>query len=344
MNEHGHATTWQDGQNARIVVVVVSYNTRVLLDACLASLYMGSASGNDDLAVVVVDNGSRDGSADLVRARYPRALLLQMEENAGFARASNVGMRAGRGRYYVLLNSDTVVLDGALQRLAAFLDEHRQYAVAGPLLLNPDGTVQTSCFSFTSVSDIFFEQSGLTAAFPRSRVFNRRGIGDFDRSGARAVDWVSGACIMVRQEALEAAGLLDESFFMYGEELDWCYRMHQRGLQAVFVPEARVVHVGRASSLHAPGEFAPRAVAGRLRYFRKHHGEGAVLAVRALMVMGMALRIVLLPARSLWRRRSMGSELAWYRGLLRGALAPLTSAHGAAGGPAQGQPRGEKRQ
>lgn len=313
-----------EAQGNGISVVVVSFNTRALLDACLESLAAHDVSG-DELDVIVVDNGSQDGSAELVRDAYPRARLLQMGGNAGFARASNAGIRASRGRYIVLLNSDTVVHNRALHELAAFLEQHTEYAAAGPLLLNPDGSMQTSCFSFTTVLDILFEQAGLTAIFPHSGVFNRRGLGDFDRSTVRAVDWVSGACLMVRRSVLATVGLLDEGFFMYGEELDWCYRMRQHGLRTAFYPHARVVHVGRASSLHAPGELAPRAVAGRLRYFQKHHGAGAVLAVRVLMALGMASRIALLPLRALWRGRRMGPELSWYCGLLRGALAPTAA-------------------
>ncbi len=252
-------------------VILLSYNTREFTEGALRTVL--EAAVGLAVEVFVVDNGSRDGSAAMVRARYPQARVLEMHDNVGFARASNAGIVESTGRYVVLLNSDTVLHDGALQRLAAFLDEHSEFAAAGPLLLNPDGSVQESCFSFTTVRDILFEQAGLTALFPRSGVFNRRGLGDFDRTTARAVDWVSGACLMVRRSALDRVGLLDHAFFMYGEELDWCYRMRQAGMRVAFYPGARVTHVGRASSMHAPGELAPRAVAGRLRYFCKHHAQ-----------------------------------------------------------------------
>ena len=306
-------------------VVIVSYNTRCLLDACLSSVFEAgglSASGDGQarLEVVVVDNGSHDGSADMVRLRYPQAHLIALTDNVGFARGSNAGMRASKGRYLLLLNSDTVVLDQALARMVSFLDDHPQFAAIGPLLLNPDGSVQTSCFSFTTVTDILFESIGLTALFPRSPLFNRRGLGGFDRAAVREVDWLSGACLMVRRDVLTSVGLLDEDFFMYGEELDWCYRMKQAGLRVAFFPGARVIHHGRGSSLRARGELAPRALAGRLRYFRKHHGRGAVLAVRLLTVVGMSLRLLLLPLRTLARRGNAAGDFAWYWGLLRAAL------------------------
>jgi hypothetical protein len=188
--------------------------------------------------------------------------------------------------------------------------------------LNPDGSIQASCFAFTTVRDILFESLGLTALFPHSPLFNRRGLGGFDRQTEREVDWVSGACLMVRRAVLEPVGLLDEGFFMYGEELDWCRRMKQAGRRVVFFPGARVVHVGRSSSRHARGELAPRALAGRLRYMRKYHDERAVLAVRALTVVGMILRLAALPVRTLFGRSNGRADLDWYVGLLRAAIAP----------------------
>ncbi len=306
-------------------VVIVSYNTRDLLDGCLASLFEAGglstpANGPARLEVVVVDNASHDGSADMVRRCYPQVRLITLTDNVGFARGSNEGMRASTGRYILLLNSDTLVLDQALARMVSFLDDHPQFAAIGPLLLNADGTVQTSCFAFTNVTDILFESIGLTALFPHSPLFNRRGLGGFDRSVVREVDWLSGACLMVRREILARVGLLDEGFFMYGEELDWCYRMKQAGLRVAFFPGARVIHYGRGSSMGARGRLAPRALAGRLRYFRKHHGRGAVLAVRLLTVVGMSLRLLLLPLRALARQGNAASDFVWYWGLLRAAV------------------------
>ncbi len=298
-----------------VSVVIVGYNTRDLLDACLVSIDEPSAE------IIVVDNGSSDGTVDLVRAHHVRCQLVEMGENTGFARASNTGMRLARGRYVLLLNSDTVVLEHAVSGMALFLDSHPQFAAVGPLLLNGDGTIQTSCFAFTTVRDVLFEQLGLTALFSRSSFFNRRGLGGFDRAGVRAVDWVSGACLMARRDVLERVGLLDEGFFMYGEELDWCVRMKQAALQVAFYPGARVMHYGRASSSRRRGELAPQALAGRLRYFARHHGPRAVLAVRLLTVAGMSLRLLTMPLRALFRPRTARPYFEWCWGLLWAAIA-----------------------
>jgi hypothetical protein len=304
-------------------VIVVSYNTRDLLDSCLASTEpetRGLKPAALSTEIIVVDNGSTDGSIDMVRAYYPRVHLIEMGENTGFARATNAGIRASMGRYLMLLNSDTVILDRALADMVSFMDAHPDLAAAGPLLLNTDGTIQTSCFAFTTVGDMLFESLGLTALFPNSPLFNRRGLGGFDRRSVREVDWVSGACLVVRRSATDSVGLLDEGFFMYGEELDWCYRMKQAGLRVAFFPAARVVHHGRASSARARGVLAPRALAGRLRYFRKHHGPGSVAAVRALMAIGMSLRLFALPLKALLRRGDLRADLDWYWGMLKACL------------------------
>ena len=292
----------------------MSYNTRDLLDACLASIDERAAE------IIVVDNGSNDGSVELVRTRHAHCRIVEMGENSGFARASNSGMRLAGGRYVLLLNSDTVVLEHAVSAMAAFLDAHPQFAALGPRLLNGDGTPQTSCFAFTTVRDILFEQLGLTALFPGSSFFNRRGLGGFDRASVRAVDWVSGACLMARRAVLERVGLLDEGFFMYGEELDWCVRMKRAGMQVAFYPGARVVHYGRASSSRRRGELAPRALAGRLRYFGKYYGPRAVLAVRLLTVAGMSLRLLLSPLLALLRPATARAYRQWCWGLLLAAI------------------------
>lgn len=315
-------------------IVVVSHNTRDLLDACLTALAQNSAAISCE--VIVVDNASADGSPAMVRGRHPYVRVIEMGINAGFARGSNAGMRAAGGRYILLLNSDTLVLDQAPSQMLSFMEDHAEWAALGPLLLNTDGSIQPSCFAFTTVRDVLFESLGLTALFPASRLFNRRGLGGFDRRRVRQVDWVSGACLLVRRPVIEQIGLLDESFFMYGEELDWCYRMKQSGMPVAFFPGARVVHHGRASSIGARGLLAPRALAGRLRYFSKHHGPGAVLAVRACTVVGMALRLLalpltqlltMLPLRTQRRRGRTGDLLQWYWGMLRAAVRGVNESH-----------------
>ncbi len=320
--------TTQPAAAVDVSVIVVSFNTRAMLDACLTSVVQREpqraygAAHTMATEIIVVDNGSSDGSVEMARTRYADVHVVEMGRNVGFARACNAGIRASNGRYVVLLNSDTVVLDHALDRLACFLDGHPEIAVAGPKLLNSDSSLQASCFAFTTVRDVAFEQLGLTALFANSPFFNRRGLGGFDRTTVREVDWVSGACLMARRSAVDRAGMLDEGFFMYGEELDWCLRMKQASLRVAFYPGAMVIHHGRGSSMRARSELAPRALAGRLRYFRKHHGALSAVAVRILTVIGMSLRLISLPLQAIVHPAAARAKLPWYVGLLRAALSP----------------------
>jgi N-acetylglucosaminyl-diphospho-decaprenol L-rhamnosyltransferase len=299
-------------------IVIVSYNTRDLLDACLASVFQSWRG--EGLEVIVVDNASTDDSLALLRLRYPAVILFEEATNAGFARACNDGLRASHGRYVMLLNSDTLALDDALPRVVSFLDANPIYAACGPRLVNRDGSVQSSGYLFTTLADILWESLGLTRSFPNSPLFNRRGLGGADLSDTREVDWVSGACLAVRREVMDDVGLLDDGFFMYDEDVDWCYRMKEAGLRVVFYPKAAIMHYGRASIVQTGGDVAPRVVASRVRYFRKHHGPGAVLGLRLLSALGMALRLAALPLRVLSGRRSAGHDARFYWAYLWASL------------------------
>jgi GT2 family glycosyltransferase len=299
-------------------VVIVSYNTRDLLDACLDAVFR--SWGGEGLEVIVVDNASSDDSVAMVRAHLPAAMVIEEAGNAGFARACNDGLRASRGRYVMLLNSDTLALDDALPQIVSFLDAHPDCAVCGPRLLNRDGSRQSSGYLFTNLADILWESLGLTRSFPNSPIFNRRGQGSSDLDQTREVDWVSGACLAARRQAIDHVGLLDEGFFMYDEDVDWCRRMKQAGLKVYLCPDARIVHYGRASIVQTAGTVAPQVVASRVRYFRKYHGPGSTLVLRLLSALGMALRLAALPFRTLGGRPNAGADARFYWAYLWAAL------------------------
>jgi len=313
-------------------IVIVSYNTRDLLDACLGSVLQDMGEEVQEaqdtpprLEVIVVDNGSSDGSVEMVRSSYPHVRLLEMGRNTGFARGSNEGIRVSTGRYIMLLNSDTVVQRHALSHIITFLDEHPEWAAAGPRLLNRDGTVQLSCFAFPTVWDIICESLWLMQIFPHFAVFNHLGLGGFDHATTREVDWVSGACLVVRRSVVERVGLLDEGYFMYGEELDWCRRIKQAGLRIVFFPGAEVVHYGRSSSESMRVRIGRLAMSGRLCYFEKYHGARAVCAVRVMTVVGLLLRLLAAPLWCLLRPKSAHSNLRWYWGMFAAVLTTRTT-------------------
>ncbi len=290
-------------------IIIVSYNTRDYLRDCLRSLIAQDV----EMEVVVVDNGSRDGSAVLVRDEFPRVRLIETGANLGFARANNLGMEEARGESVLLLNSDTVVKLGALKALAQFLDTHPDAAAVGPRLLNADGSRQLACYRFPSPGRAFRDQLFLTALLA-----NHPRWGDYRRwahDSVRAVDFVIGAALLVRRAAIDQIGLLDEGFFMYAEETDWCYRMHQAGWKVYFTPEAEVVHYGGGSGKTLAAQVFAEFSGSQSRFYRKHYGRRGAMALRISLILGALLRIPLYSAVVLFsasrRRKTMTTLQTW---------------------------------
>ncbi|NLE76178.1 MAG: glycosyltransferase family 2 protein [Chloroflexi bacterium] len=281
-----------------ISVLVVNWNTADLLPQCLSSVV--HQAHEVDLELVVVDNASTDGSADLVQRQFPQAHLVANRHNRGFAAANNQAMAQAHGRIFFLLNSDAYLRPGALRALRDFMDEHPEAAVVGAKVLNPDGSLQPSCFRFPTAWDVFCEMFFLTALFPQSPVFNRRGLGGFDRRTTRPVDWVLGAAMAVRAEWAAGSGGLDEGYFIYVEEMDWCRRIGQAGGPVVFFPGAEVVHHGGVSRGRARAVILPRAFASRFRYYQRFHGPGYARLVRGLTLAGMIPRWAVSALAAAW--------------------------------------------
>jgi GT2 family glycosyltransferase len=208
-------------------VSVVSYRTAALLRRCLSAL--ASERAHLEIDVTVVDNGSDDGSPEMVTADFPWVRLIRNNRNAGFARAHNQAMRSALGRYFLVLNSDAIPLPGALRALISFLEAHPRVAVAGPKLRYPDGTVQPSRRRFPTLATLFLESTQLQRAWPDNAVLRRYYVADRSDAELQEVDWLVGACLCVRAGAAEQVGLFDERFFMYSEELDWCRRFRAAG-------------------------------------------------------------------------------------------------------------------
>jgi N-acetylglucosaminyl-diphospho-decaprenol L-rhamnosyltransferase len=261
-----------------VSVVVVTYDAMPWIERCLESV-----RGNE---VIVVDHGSRDGTLELVRERFPEVRVIQ-QENRGMGGGNNAGMRAAQGRYTFLLNSDAWVVGDALDRLAAYLDTHPAVAVAGPRLTNPDGSLQRSIRGFPTLWRLATEYFFLRRLAPRSRLLNAFYGGGFRHDQTREVETLYGAALLVRREAADAVGLFDERFFMFSEETDWTYRFRQAGWTVAFVAEAEVVHVGGAS--HG-GRLYLENLRGLLRFFAKHRGLREAERARRLLLAALRLR------------------------------------------------------
>jgi GT2 family glycosyltransferase len=238
---------------------------------------------------VVVDCGSSDGTVSTVRSRFPEVTLLEVE-NRGLGAAWNVGLAASESRYTLLLNADAWLVGDALARLVAFADEHPRAAIVAPRLLNPNGTLQRSVRGFPTLWRLATEYLFLRKLAPRSRLLNGFYGGGFDHATPQAVEVVMGACMLVRREAVEQVGGLDEDYFLFSEETDWCYRLRGAGWQIFFFPGAECVHVGGAS--HG-GRLFRENLRGQLRFFWKHRGRSQAEWARRLLLVGTRLRAVL---------------------------------------------------
>ena len=272
-----------------VSVIIVSWNTRTLLQDCLRSVY--EQPGELGFEVIVIDNASTDGSVEMVKTDFPQASLIENCENRGFAAANNQGIAAAKGRYVLLLNSDTIVLDNAIGKAAAFAESHPEAAVVGCRVLNADRTLQRTCFMFPSILNMLLSSTYLYKLLPRSRFFGREQMTWWDRDDVRQVDVVTGCFMLVRRQAVEQVGPMDEQFFVYGEETDWCYRFKRAGWKALFTPEAEIVHLGGQSSRQAPLEMSLQLRASVLQFMHKHHGRLKYKAACVLVWLFFAVRV-----------------------------------------------------
>jgi N-acetylglucosaminyl-diphospho-decaprenol L-rhamnosyltransferase len=230
-----------------VSAVVVSWNVRDLLRQCLRSLRL--AGQQTSLETWVVDNGSQDGSAAMVQREFPEVHLLVNRHNPGFAAANNQAVRAGSSAYVLLLNPDAELCRGALGVMCRYLDDHPQVAVVGPQLHNDDGSVQSSRRRAPRLATGFLESTQLQQGLPRTWLTDHYYVADRSDAEEQPVDWLMGACLLIRRSAIAAVGLLDERFHMYSEELEWCLRFRRGGWQVVYLPSAHVVHhAGQSSS------------------------------------------------------------------------------------------------
>lgn len=284
-------------------VIIVNWNVRDLLRRCLCSLLVArcsQATGPQppatSIEVIVVDNGSTDGSPQMVREAFPQVRLIANAENRGFPAANNQGIEVAQGRYFLLLNPDTEVVGDALATMVAFADAHPDVGVVGPRLLNPDGSVQSSRRRFPTLATAFFESTWLQPRAPR-RLLTRYYVLDRPDDEIQDVDWVTGAALMARREAVEQVGLLDEGFFMYSEELDWCRRFRQAGWRVVYLPAARIVHhVGKSSEQVLPARHI-HFQTSKVHYFRKYHGPFAAEMLRLFLLGNYAWQLGLEAAK-----------------------------------------------
>lgn len=222
-------------------ICIPTLKAKNLLEGCLDSIYGNTHSCCFE--IIVVDNDSQDGTVEMLRARFPQVRLILNDHNAGFTRPTNQALSVSVGRFALLLNNDTVILPNALDQLVAFMDAHPDVGICTPKVLNRDGTLQKQCRrSFATPWDLFCYFSGLSRLFPKSRLFARYLVTYEDEDAIHSVDAVSGSCMLIRRQVIDQIGLLDERFFAYQEDADYCFRCHQAGWNIYYYPRAQIIH------------------------------------------------------------------------------------------------------
>jgi GT2 family glycosyltransferase len=285
-------------------IIIVNWNTAGLLVQCLESIYR--TGSRYSFEVIVVDNGSQDNSVSLISQHFPSVILLQNKQNLGFARANNQGLSVGIGRYFLLLNSDTIVLPGAIDTLIETADSHPEIGVAGPKLLNMDGTIQKSWASFPSfLSELLGKNFTI-----RKPVVNC--------PHAYEVDWVMGACMLVRANTVAEVGKMDSLYFFYSEEVDWCYRIQKKNWRIWYLTNAEIYHLGGGSANRGSLIQLARLYQAKLVFFKKYHGSLITTMLRyglaTANMLGVIRRVIFFNWRhkeTAWQRIISQSKLVW---------------------------------
>jgi hypothetical protein len=275
-----------------VSVIIVNWRTPDALRGCIESVQAQVRAPARQ--IIVVDNASGDGSAEMVAERFPDAHLIANDENSGFAVACNQGMGVATGEFVLLLNPDTVVPPETLATVLEFAEKRPDAAVIGCRVINADGSLERTCFRFPSLLNIVLSASCLNKFFPRNRFFGREFMGWWDRNTERDVDVVTGSFMLVRRQAIDQIGLMDERYFMYVEEADWCYRFAQAGWKATFTPIAHIVHLSSRSSNQCWPKMYVWQNKSVLLFLEKWHGKTARRAA------SFVLALSVLPRAAFW--------------------------------------------
>ncbi len=270
-------------------ITICSWNTVDDLHACLQSLRDCQSEANFE--VIVVDNASHDGSPDMVEAEFPEFRLLRQSVNLGFTGGHNLALKHATGKIVALLNSDTVVHKGAIQTVVEFLNAHAEVGIVGPKLLNPDGSLQFSCRRFPNPVAAAFRNTFLGRLFPNNRFTREYLMTDWSHNQPREVDWVSGAALFIQRECLDTIGPLDDTLFMFCEDVDWCKRAWNAGLKVMYVPEAVITHAIGRSTDQVANKMIVRFHRSMFRYYKKHDVREAPILARPFMLAFAALAL-----------------------------------------------------
>lgn len=274
-----------------ISIVIVNWNTQHVIIECLESVY--DRLGELHAEVIVIDNASTDNSVKEIATKFPLVKLIVNDTNRGFAGANNQGMEIATGRFVLLLNPDTVVLDDAFAKSIDYLNDNPDVGVVGCQVMEDAETIQRTCFRYPSILNTLMWVSGALAWKPLSRIAGRAAYGPWDRRSVRDVEVVSGMFMLVKREALEEVGFMDEEYFVFAEEADWCYRFSAAGWRCVFAPVGRILHVdgGSKSTKQASVRMYVQIQKSLLLFHRKHLGLAHWMLCKLLFITTMLIRM-----------------------------------------------------
>ncbi len=305
-------------------ICIVSYRVKDLLRECLRSIYENATSLSFE--IIVIDNNSDDDSVEMVQAEFPQVVLVENHKNPGFAAACNQAIRLSQGKFVLLLNPDTVVLPGTLQKVIDFMETKRDAGIVGCRLLNPDRTLQLSCKSFPSLIDSFSLNSCLYKLFPHTWLFGKCYMSYFRHDKLKKVNVVMGAFLLIRRRTIEEIGLMDGDLCMYYEETDLCLRAVRAGWKVYFFPEAEIIHYGGQSVNSMPNEMLVELYKSQRKFFEKHHSWFAGQIAKMLSFGGILLRAFLWSALLLVQKQNEDIKekkerylyaLKWHVGLIK---------------------------
>lgn len=285
-------------------IIIVSWNTAELLTKCLEAVF--TYPPDCTFEVLVVDNASSDSTVQTVKNQFSQVKLIQNQENIGFAPANNQAIRQSSGRYVLLLNPDTEVKPHALERLVQYLETHATVGAVGPLTLNPDGTLQTSCYPRPTLFREFWRLFHLDDLYP----YGSYRMSAWNHNEPRQTDALLGACLLVRRQILNEVGLLDEDYFIFSEEIDLCYRIQKAGWTLFWVPQAQIIHYGGQSTKQVASEMFLRLYEGKVIYFQKHYSWLTVQGYKLVLLMASLLRFLFSPLALLKKSPQRQRQLA----------------------------------
>ncbi len=302
----------------KLTIIIVNYNTGHLLKECLESIY-STVKGDDFCKVIVVDNNSTDGSVNLIKKFFLRVELIENHENIGFARANNQAIKVSKSQYVLLLNPDTVVQHDAIFKMVHFMNTNPRAGVLGCRILNPDGSLQPSCKRFPTQLGEFLQNTFLDRLLPIDRVSGRFSIMGWKHDEVRDVDWATGACLMVRKKTIDEVRLLDERYFLYYEEVDWCYRIKQLGWRVCFIPDAQIIHYQAQSTEQYLDMSLVESYKSHYYFFKKHYGGNSLSFFRYFTRMGARLRIYVWSLSYIFKKKRVESKqrIKAYRTILQ---------------------------